>query len=199
MVGKIVLSIRHKGLMQQQQQAAAAGGGGGGTGWTGNDDTLMILHIIIIIIIGQGGMEWGMRPNLPPQPGGGYPSFPPGGHMLPYGGMPPRMIPSYPMHGPPPPHPAMQPHMRYQMSPSHNMGVMPMRQPYNMMRGAHPPPQRASLATNMVGSGEQVVSAVSNPSFPVTAPDRNVQEMQHPPGAPSPFPYPPQVNQVSLP
>ena len=199
MVGKIVLSIKHKGLMQQQQhqQAAAAGGGGGGTGWTGNDNTLMILHIIIIIIIGQGGMEWGMRPNLPPQPGGGYPSFPPGGHMPPYGGMPPRMIPSYPMHGPPPPHSAMQPHMRYQMSPSHNMGVMPMRQPYNMMRGVHPPPQRASLATNMVGSGKQVVSAVSNLSFPVTAPERNVQEMQHPPGAPSPFSYSPQVNQVS--
>ena len=189
MVGKIVLSIKHKGLMQQQQhqQAAAAGGGGGGTGWTGNDNTLMILHIIIIIIIGQGGMEWGMRPNLPPQPGGGYPSFPPGGHMPPYGGMPPRMIPSYPMHGPPPPHPAMQPHMMHQMPP-HNMGVMPMRQPYNMMRGAHPPPQRASLATNMVGSGEQVVSAVPNPSFPVTAPGGNVQEMPHPPSVPSPFP-----------
>ena len=141
-------------------------------------------------------MEWGMRPNLPPQPGGGYPSFPSEGHMPPYGGMPPHMIPSYPMHGPPPPHPAMQPHMRYQMPPSHNMDVMPMRQPYNMMRGAHLPPQGASLATNMVGSGEQVASAVPNPSFPVTAPSGNVQEMQHPPGTPSPFPYPPQVNQV---
>ena len=49
MVGKIVLSIKHKGLMQQQAvAAAAAGGGGGGTGWTGNDNTLMIMHISLL-------------------------------------------------------------------------------------------------------------------------------------------------------
>ena len=87
--------------MQQQQHqqaaaAAAAGGGGGGTGWTGNEN---YYYYYFIIIIGQGGMEWGMRPNLPPQPGGGYPSFPPGGHMPPYGGMPP-FIPSNPITGP---------------------------------------------------------------------------------------------------
>ncbi|XP_011402838.1 PREDICTED: mediator of RNA polymerase II transcription subunit 15-like [Amphimedon queenslandica] len=62
------------------------------------------------------------------------------------------------------------------------MGVT-MR-PFNMMNRAHPAPQRASLATNMPGSGEQVVSAVPNPSFPAPA---ATGEIQHPPGAPSPF------------
>ncbi|XP_011408986.2 PREDICTED: cleavage and polyadenylation specificity factor subunit 6-like, partial [Amphimedon queenslandica] len=173
MVGKIVLSIKQKGLMQQQQQhqhaaAAAAAAGGGGPGWTGMEMRQMGTNMP------PGG---NMLPNMPPG-GGGYPSFPPGGgggHMPPYGGVMGQRMMSYP--GPPPP----QQQMMHTMPP-HNMGVT-MR-PFNMMNRAHPPPQRASLATNMPGSGEQVVSAVPNPSFPAPA---ATGEIQHPPGAPSPF------------
>ena len=132
------------------------------------------------------GMEWAMRSQPgPPPPAATFP--PPPAHpaqqmqhypMMPHRMMPPQNQPVYnPTMIPPPPH-------------QHYMGPHPpIRNPYRQHMQQPGPPLRASPVIS--ASGEQVVSAVPNPSFSsLQNMEQQMLQGGHPHGAVPPSSYP---------